>query len=235
MNITDELFNLQDTAYRDFALKLLPPDTKLIGVRLPKLRKIAKDIVKNEQLRSQFIHSLNEPPKPFNNTPIYFEELLLKGFIIAYLPYEFPLKEPLIRYFVSKINNWSICDSFCASFHLTKSNKAMYLPLIKSYLSSDKPYELRFALVMLLDYYLTQDYADNSLKLILPVKHSDRTVKMAKAWAISKYFACYPEKGFIFLQQNKIKFDSETWKMTLQKIRDSLRVSSRHKKRLKTL
>ncbi len=235
MNITDELFKLQDTAYRDFALKLLPPDTKLIGVRLPKLRKMAKDIIKNEQLRSQFIHSLNEPPKPFNNTPIYFEELLLEGFIIAYLPYEFSLKEPLIRYFVSKINNWSICDSFCATFHLAKSDKAIYLPLIKSYLSSDKPYELRFALVMLLDYYLTQDYAESSLELILTVNHSERTVKMAKAWAISKYFSYYPEKGFIFLQQNKTAFDDETWKMTLQKIRDSLKVSATYKKRLKSL
>ncbi len=235
MNITNELFKLQDTAYRDFALNLLPPATKLIGVRLPKLRKMAKDIVKNEQLRFEFIHSLNEPPKASDSIPIYFEELLLNGFIIAYLPYEFSLKAPLIRYFVSKINNWSICDSFCASFHLTKSDKAMYLPLIKSYLSSDKPYELRFALVMLLDYYLTQDYAESSLELILAVKHSDRTVKMAKAWAISKYFAYYPEKGFIFLQQNKMTFDSETWKMTLQKIRDSLRVPATHKKRLKSL
>ena len=86
---------------------------------------------------------------------------------------------------------------------------------------------------MLLDYYLTEDFAENTLSLIYQTKDISYSVKMAKAWAFSKYFTYYPEKGLIFLQKQSLNRD--VFKMTCQKIRDSKRVNSNYKKQLKNL
>ena len=90
---------------------------------------------------------------------------------------------------------------------------------------------MRFAIVMLLDYYLTEDFADNALQLVYNTKDISYSVNMAKAWAFSKYFTFYPDKGLNFLQTKSLSKD--VFKMTCQKIRDSRRVSSRYKEALK--
>ena len=158
---------------------------------------------------------------------------MLEGFVIAYAPIDVNAKQKLIQNFLPKINNWSICDSFCASFQLKTKDKDLYLSFIKNYLNSSNEYELRFAIVMLLDYYLTEDFADNTLQLVYNTKDISYSVNMAKAWAFSKYFSYYPDKGLKFLQTQSLSKD--VFKMTCQKIRDSRRVSSRYKEALKNL
>ena len=86
---------------------------------------------------------------------------------------------------------------------------------------------------MLLDYYLTEDFADNTLQLVYNIKDISYCVNMAKAWAFSKYFTFYPDKGLNFLQTQTLS--KNVFKMTCQKIRDSHRVSSRYKEALKNL
>ena len=218
-DILQILFSYPDKNYAQFVRKLLPKNIdreniKIIGIRLPQLRKIAKDLVKN-------------------NTNEYFEQIMLEGFVIAYAPIDINAKQKLIQNFLPKINNWSICDSFCASFQLKTKDKDLYLSFIKNYLNSPNEYELRFAIVMLLDYYLTEDFADNTLQLVYNTKDISYSVNMAKAWAFSKYFTFYPDKGLNFLQTKSLSKD--VFKMTCQKIRDSHRVSSRYKEALKNL
>lgn len=222
------LFAYQDVKYQQFIQKYLPKEENIavIGVRIPILRKIAKQIIKQDY--ANFLAE-NQPQRQ-----MYFEEILLEGIVIAYAPLSLEAKFAVIKRFLPKINNWAVCDSFCASFKLIDyADKQVYLSLLKSILSSDKPYELRFAIVMLLDYYLTPDFADEALALIVKVNSKAYTVQMAKAWAISKYFSLYPEKGFVFLQTAKL--NDELCKMTLQKIRDSKRVSAQDKQKLKML
>lgn len=221
MDIRQKLFAVQDEKYREFSRKLLPPSTKIIGVRLPLLRQTAKQIAKTDW--QKFLNCTKHD---------YFEEIMLEGFVIAYAPIDFPAREKLIRKFVPKINNWSICDSFCASFNLKKEQE-LYLPLIKSYLPSTNEYKQRFAIVMLLDHYFDVQYADTALSLINSAAAQTYIAKMAKAWAISKYFTLYPAKGFSFLQKKSL--DEQTFKMTLQKIRDSRRVDNAVKIQLKNL
>lgn len=222
------LFTYQDKKYQQFIQKYLPKEEHIavIGVRIPILRKIAKQIIKQDY--AKFLAE----NQPLQQT--YFEEILLEGIVLAYAPLDLEVKFAAIKRFLPKINNWGVCDSFCASFKLTDyANKQMYLPLLKSILSSNKPYELRFAIVMLLDYYLTPDFADEALALIVKVNSEAYTVKMAKAWAFSKYFSYYPAEGFAFLQTHKL--EDTLYKMTLQKIRDSKRVSIQDKQKLNML
>lgn len=209
--------------YKNYYLKILIEKIqKLSGIRLPQLRKIAKDLVENDWQKF-----LNQ------NTNEYFEQIMLEGFVIAYAPIDINTKQNLIQTFLPKINNWSICDSFCASFQLKTKDKDLYLSFIKNYLNSPNEYELRFAIVMLLYYYLTEDFADNTLQLVYNTKDISYSVNMAKAWAFSKYFTFYPDKGLKFLQTKSLSKD--IFKMTCQKIRDSRRVSSHYKEVLKNL
>ena len=92
---------------------------KIIGIRLPQLRKIAKNLVKNNW--QEFLKQ---------NTNEYFEQIMLEGFVIAYAPIDVNAKQKLIQNFLPKINNWSICDSFCASFQLKTKDKDLYLSFI---------------------------------------------------------------------------------------------------------
>ena len=220
------LYTHADKSYANFTTKLLPSTidkTLILGVRLPILRQLAQQLIK-ENTWSDYLTQNNNK---------YFEQTMLEGFIIAYAPIELCEKFKLMHSFLPKINNWSVCDSFCASFKLKSSNKNQYLPFITTYLHSNNEYELRFAIVMLLDYYLTEDFAENALCLIYQTKDISYSVKMAKAWAFSKYFTYYPEKGLIFLQKQSLNRD--VFKMTCQKIRDSKRVNSNYKKQLKNL
>mgnify|MGYP000010373468 FL=1 len=226
-DILQILFSYQNKKDAQLVQKLLPKNInreniKIIGIRLPQLRKIAKDLVKNNW--QEFLNQ---------NTNEYFEQIMLEGFVIAYAPIDINAKQKLIQNFLPKINNWSICDSFCASFQLKTKDKDLYLSFIKNYLNSPNEYELRFAIVMLLDYYLTEDFADNALQLVYNTKDISYSVNMAKAWAFSKYFTFYPDKGLNFLQTKSLSKD--VFKMTCQKIRDSRRVSSRYKEALKNL
>lgn len=226
-DILNILFSHQDKKYAQFVQKLLPSNInraniKIIGIRLPQLRKIAKNLVKSDW--QKFLTQ---------NTDEYFEQTMLEGFVIAYAPIDINKKQILIQKFLPKINNWSICDSFCASFQLKPKDKISYLSFIKTYLNSTNEYELRFAIVMLLDYYLTEDFADDTLQLVYNTKDISYSVKMAKAWAFSKYFAFYPDKGLNFLQTQILSED--VFKMTCQKIRDSHRISPNYKKALKNL
>ena len=123
-DILQILFSYQDKNYAQFVQKLLPKNIdreniKIIGIRLPQLRKIAKDLVKNNW--QEFLNQ---------NTNEYFEQIMLEGFVIAYAPININAKQKLIQNFLPKINNWSICDSFCASFQLKTKDKDLYLSFI---------------------------------------------------------------------------------------------------------
>ena len=231
MHTLDDILNFlmenKDDAYARFVRKLLPKNLQtnisLLGVRLPILRQLAKKLCTTDDW-----HILLESRK-FN----YFELTMLEGFVIAYAPIDLQSRQQYIAKFLPQINNWSICDSFCASFHLKESEKIQYLAFIKNSLNSTHEYHLRFAIVMLLDYYLTEDFADDSLMLIYKVTDDFYSVKMAKAWAFSKYFTYYPDKCLDFLKNNALS--KEVFTMTCQKIRDSRRISPEYKNALKNL
>lgn len=222
-----DLLAYQDKNYRQFMLKYLPKEENiaLIGVRIPILRKLAKQIVKTDY--HKFLIESE------NSEQIYFEEILLTGIVLAYAPLPLAEKQQRIKNYLPKINNWGVCDSFCASFKLTSAENLAYWDFLNKILTSDKPYELRFAIVMLLDYYFSEDFADKALNNVYHVQNTAYTVQMAKAWAFSKYFSLYPEKGFAFLQTHKLS--KELLNMTLQKIRDSRKVSTEYKQKIKTL
>ncbi|OBZ09273.1 MULTISPECIES: DNA alkylation repair protein [Bacillales] len=220
--IKEQLLELSEPAYQKFSAALIPTINNVMGVRLPELRKLAKQLVKDDW-RSYLQHAESE----------YFEEVMLQGMVIGYLQTDV---EEILRYvadFVPKIDNWSVCDSFCIGLKFTKANKERVWDFLQPYLTSNQPYDIRFGVVMLLDFYIEDEYIDRVLSLLDRVKRDDYYVKMAVAWAISICFIKLPAPTLSYLERNSL--DVFTYNKALQKITESYRVDQDTKKMIRSM
>lgn len=211
--IRKELEKIAEENYRIFAAKLIPNIDNLLGVRLPKLRKIAKKIV---QLDYEYYLAMDNH--------LYFEEVMLQGMIIGEIKLPWTERSRYVKQFISKINNWSVCDSFCCGLKFEVSEKELVWEFLQPYFASDKPYDIRFAVVMLLFYFVDDEYAQKAFTLIDQIKNDDYYVKMAVAWAISIYFRELPTLTMSYLHKNQL--DDWIYNKALQKITESLKVDS---------
>ena len=211
--IRKELEIIAEENYRIFAAKLIPNIDNLLGVRLPKLRKIAKKIV---QIDYEYYLAMNNP--------LYFEEVMLQGMIIGEIKLPWTERSRYVKQFISKIDNWSVCDSFCCGLKFEVSEKELVWQFLQPYFASDKPYDIRFAVVMLLFYFVDDEYAQKAFTLFDQIKNDDYYVKMAVAWAISIYFRELPTLTMSYLQKNQL--DDWIYNKALQKITESLKVDS---------
>ncbi len=217
MNVKKELFSNQDSKYKEFMIKLLPTvsEDKLIGVRIPVLRKIAKKLNNND----------------FGWD--YYEEIMMHGFKIQYGKYDFSERLKLLDEFVPKIDNWSVCDSVTSTLKFIGNDKAEFLNYLNKFMYSENEYELRFAIVVLMDYYLEDDYIDSCIDYFKSIKSSYYYVNMAVAWALSAAFVKYQDKVMPLLENNELT--DEVHNMTISKVRDSLRVDKKEKELLRML
>ena len=209
------LKNQADTKYRDFHKKLLKDDTiKVIGIRTPILRKIAKEIKDIDG----FIKY---------NTHEYYEENILMALVIT------KVKDNLLSYinnFIPYINNWAVNDIFASSL---KQFKKIDIKEVKPYLNSKNPWSVRFGLTLLLSHYVTDKYIDEILDICEAIETNHYYVKMANAWLLSVCYIKFPEKTEDFLKTTKI--DTFTYNKTISKICDSYRVNKEDKTRLKEM
>ena len=224
MTIREQLFALQDQKYQQFASSLIPniDAQTIIGVRVPLLRQIAKDIAKTDPLT--YLQTTEDT---------YFEEILLQGMVIGYMKASPQEKLPRIAQFIEKIDNWSVCDSFCTGLKFTKSNQALVWDFIQPYFQSKRAYDIRFAVVKLLNYYVDEHYIKQTLQLLDQVSHEDYYVKMAVAWAVSICYIKMPDATMPYLQNNQL--DVFTYNKALQKITESLRIDADTKKKIRAM
>lgn len=219
MEIREELFKTQDLKHKEFQSKLIPtvnPDF-IIGVRIPKLREIAKNAVK-ENLTVE--------------NCLYFEEFMVKGFMIGYNKKSAEEKIIELENFVPLIDNWAVCDSVCSSLKFTNKNKNLVFEFLKNYIYAGE-YKTRFAVVMLMNYFLCDEYIDSVLDIFKSIQSDFYYVNMAVAWALSVAYVRYPKKVMLILE-NK---DLPKWvhNKTIQKCCESYRVSKEDKEYLKKL
>ena len=222
--IRDKLLELQDEKYREFNKKLCP-DTNLeiLGIRIPILRNLAKKLVKEDY-------------RPYldNIENTYCEEVLLEGFIIGYSKVNIDEKLELIKHFVPKIDSWEISDTFCPTLKIKEKDKEKVWKFILPYLKSDKEFEVRFAVIMMLDYYIVEEYVDKVIIELDKIENNGYYAKMAVAWTLAEIGIKYNEKAMQYLK-GKNNLDDFTYNKTLQKLRESYRISKEQKEELKKM
>lgn len=220
--IREELLSLCEVKYRDFQRNLCPGVENILGVRVPLLRKIALKLSKDD-----YAAYLN------NEDVKYYEETMIRGLMIGYIKVDHDKRFEYIQKFVPEIDNWAICDSFCSNLKFTKKNMNEVWEFLMTYLTSNKEFELRFVIVMMLNYFMTDEYIDDVFNVLDDIKHDGYYVKMAVAWAISVAYIHFPNKTLDYLKDNNL--DHFTYNKSLQKITESDRVSKEEKKIIRTM
>lgn len=213
------LKQLQDSKYRDFSQSLLPDNTyNMIGVRIPNIRKIAKEIIKTDS--NTFLSETKSE---------YFEEVLLEGFVIAGIPLSFKAKQKQIKAYLPKVTNWSLCDSFTISL---KDNSPEYYAFAKTCTQSKSPYTIRFGIVSLLMHFIQTENIDEILTLLSTIKTDHYYVKMALAWFYAESFVFHYDKTVAYLLHIP---DDWVVNKSIQKARESYRIPTQKKEHLKSI
>lgn len=211
-----------DEKYRCFSARLLPPQTPLLGVRLPFLRQLARQIVRRGEWKEFWRHA----------ELFYLEEKMLRGFVCAYAPVVSEERFEMTADFVPVIDNWSVCDSFCASFKFEDKDKEALWLFLQPYFGADGEYGRRFAVVMALMHLNSDVFAERLLAELQGMKADEYYVQMAVAWALSVMYISCPDMVENLLARFCLR--PEIQNMTVRKIRESLRVNEKQKQRLLT-
>lgn len=219
INIEKELLKLKDEKFQKFQEKLCPGVNNIMGVKTPVIRTYAKSIKGKVDIAEV-------PTK-------YYEEIILKGMLIG-LQKEFNIEQ--IENYVKLIDNWAICDVFCAGLKQVKKHKKAMWELVEKYINSKKEFEVRFAVVIMLDYYIEQEYIERVLKKLRKVKHEGYYAKMAVAWAYSLCFIKFYEKTKEeFNKIDKEKADKFIFNKSIQKAVESYRLTKEQKDELRKM
>lgn len=220
-DITNILILLKDEKYQKFNQKLCP-DTKkdMLGIRVPVLRKLAQDIVKEDNYDwKSFLHKENTK---------YFEEVMLQGLIIGYLKLELNEKINFLKNIILKLDSWALTDTIIPTLKIKEKDLKEYWDFILNYIDSNKEFEVRFAIVSMLDYYLIDEYVDEVIDILNNICHEGYYVKMAVAWTLAEIGIKYNQKLMLYLK-SKNKLDKFTYNKTLQKMIESYRISEEQK------
>ena len=217
------LKSLGDEKYKKFNSGIVKDtDSEIIGIRLPELRKIAKEILKGDY--EGFLRSSGKA---------YYEEVMLRGLVTAQIKGSFEEVRKRVDDFVPWIDNWAVNDTFCSTFKIINKFHGEFFEHIGTYLSSENPWAVRVGLVLMMDYYLVDEYIDRVLERAGNIQSVEYYVQMGKAWLVATAAAKYRDKAIEFIKT--AEFDDKTFYMTVQKCVDSYRVSEEDKELLKRL
>ena len=222
MHVTDLLFSKQDLKYKKFHSALMPtvnPDL-IIGVRVPELRKFAKEFAKAPEVLD-FLNSL--PHK-------YYEENNLHAFLIEQEK-DFDKALALTETFLPHIDNWATCDMFRPP--VFKKNPEKLLPCIYKWLDSGKTYTVRYGIGLLLSFYLDKNFKPEHLRRVAKIQSDEYYINMMIAWyfqtALVKQYGC----AIPYITGHKLP----VWvhNKAIRKSLESLRIPKETKDYLKTL
>lgn len=211
-----------DLRYREFHSGLCPGVEKILGVRLPEQRKIAREVIQGDW--REFLKTTKNE---------FYEETMVEGLVIASAKMALDERLGYLREFLPKIDNWAVCDSVCASFRLKDSERAEMWNFLKDLRGSDEEFNLRFMLVMWLNHFLEDGHIAEILATVGEIKSEKYYVQMAQAWLVAEAFIKYRDQTWQFLQNNQLA-DSVQNK-AIQKIRESYRVSAEDKELVQAL
>ena len=220
--IQKKLFELQDLKYRDFHSKLMPTvcKDKIIGVRVPQLRKFSKELNKSE-LKEDFLNSL--PHK-------YYEEDNLHAFLIEQIN-DFDECISALDNFLLFIDNWATCDMLTPKV-LGKNSDLLYKK-IQEWVKSEHAYTVRFAVVTLMKFFMDESLDKNHLNLLLSIKSDEYYINMSIAWYLATALSSGWDLVIPYIENQK--FDKWVHNKAIQKANESYRITKEQKDYLKTL
>lgn len=223
MSIKDKLIELEDKEYADFQSKLVPniPRERIIGVRIPKARKLVKEI--REEEAKEFLADLPH---------YYYDENILHGLLISEIKDYTSTIEELDR-FLPFIDNWAVCDIISPKVFRKKENRKELISDIRRWSKSNHTYTARFGLKMLMSHFLGDDFKKEYLEIPLSIKTDEYYLQMMIAWFFATALSKQWEETIKVLTEKKL--DTFIQNKTIQKARESRRITKEQKEFLKRL
>ncbi len=220
--ITEELFRLQDRKYKELQAGIVPTvkADMIIGVRIPEIRKLAKKIVGDPDT-AEFLSEL--PHK-------YYDENQLHAYIIS-LEKDLDKSIAATETFLPFVDNWATCDSLTPKAFQKEPERT--LPYIRKWLGSDKTYTVRFAIKILMQFFLNERFMPEHADLVADLRSEEYYINMMRAWYFATALAKQYDKVIPYLEKRRM--DDWTHNKTIQKSIESFRVTDEHKEYLKTL
>lgn len=222
--LVEKLKKLSDEKYRKFHSSLVPNEEKnsFLGVRMPKLRELGKEISKGD-------------PRGFLEIckSDYYEEKMLRGIVTGLIkPRNYEDFISLADGYIPYISNWALCDCFCSGLKYVKKCREEFFGHLKIYLSGND-WAVRAAIVFMLDYYLDDEYITEVLTRVDSVRSDEYYVKMAQAWLLATALAKCPKPTIEYYEKNSL--DDFTHNRAIQKAVESYRVDDGTKNYLRSL
>lgn len=213
----EELLLMAEEEYRNFSSKLMPTvdKNKVLGIRTPKLRALAKKLENYEEFLSALPHK-------------YFEEDNLHAFLIE-REKDFDKCIEKLENFLPYVDNWATCDSMKPK--VLKKEPEKLLKHIEKWLKAKEVYTVRYAINLLMSFYLDENFKDEYLKLVLNVKSEEYYINMMRAWYFATALAKQYEKTLPLIE-NKL-LDEWTHNKTIQKATESYRITEEQKQHLR--
>lgn len=220
--IQEKLFELQDLKYRDFHSKLMPTVSKekIIGVRVPELRKFAKEFNKSD-LKTDFLNTLPHE---------YYEEDNLHGFLIEQIK-DFNGCVSALDNFLLYVDNWATCDMMTPK--VLSINPEKLYEKIDGWAKSEHTYTVRFAIVTLMKFFMDEHLDKKHLNLLLSIKSDEYYINMAIAWYLATALSSRWDLVIPYIENQK--FSKWVHNKAIQKANESYRITKDQKEYLKTL
>lgn len=222
MDIQKRLLELSDEKNADFSAKLTPgiDREKFLGVRIPASRKLAKEIIKE-----------NEHKDFLNNLPHkYYDENILHSILIS----EIKGYDECIKYideFLPYVDNWAVCDTMSPKAFKNKHERLMND--ILRWVDSDQTYTIRFGLKILMAHFLDNDFKKEYLEIPAKIKSDEYYINMMIAWFYATALAKQWDSTIVYIENGVL--DKWVHNKAIQKARESYRITAEQKEYLKSL
>jgi len=218
------LFELRDEEYGDFQAKLTPgvDRSKIIGVRVPNVRKLAKEL-KNTELSRAFLQEIPHE---------YYDENMLHGLLVSEIK-DFDECISRMDIFLPYVDNWAVCDITAPKIFKKPAFKNALLSKIREWSASDRVYTCRFGMEMLMSHFLDDDFEPEYLEIPAAVHSDEYYVNMMIAWFFATALAKQWDATISYIEDKRL--DDWVHNKTIQKARESYRISEEQKEYLKGL
>ena len=221
--IKNDLLLMQDKTYKNFHSKLMPtinPDS-IIGIRVPILRDYAKKLFKENNIETLNSFLKNLPHE-------FYEENNIHAFIIEKIN-NFDECIFYLDEFLPYIDNWATCDMLNPK--IFKNNCEKLLEKIYQWINSDSVYTVRFAIGMLMRYFLDENFKTKYLDLVASINSEEYYINMMRAWFFATALAKQYDQTLPYIKNYSL--DKWTHNKTIQKAKESFRITKDQKEELK--
>lgn len=217
------LKSIADEEYKNFHSSLVQNSKyKMIGIRVPIMKNIAKEIAKNTNIEDFLKHAKDNS----------YEEVMIQGLVISHIKDE-PTFNKYFKIHINKIDNWALCDTFCSAIKIVEKYEDKYFKEAVKMALNNEEFISRIGLVMILGHFVNEKNLDTIFNTLNKIKSEQFYVNMAEAWLVCETYTRFPKQGKQFIENNKLsKF---THNKAISKIHDSYRVTREEKEYLNSL